>query len=76
MKAFKEFWSDYWNLCKETGKWYKKHWLGYIILTVVLTIPVYLFITFDYWSGKITEIKNSIKSKVSKKNKEVTEYEF
>lgn len=34
MKAFKTFWKDYWELCKEGGKWMKKHWKGYLVLSI------------------------------------------
>ena len=36
MKAFKNFWKEYFDLCKASGVWPKKHWLGYIILCVVI----------------------------------------
>ena len=46
IRAFKEFWMDYWKLCKEGMSWLKKHWLGYIILCIVVfaitLIPAYL----------------------------------
>ena len=46
IRAFKEFWMDYWKLCKESMSWLKKHWLGYIILCIVIfaitLIPAYL----------------------------------
>lgn len=46
IRAFKEFWMDYWKLCKESMSWLKKHWLGYIILCIVIFaisfIPAYL----------------------------------
>lgn len=32
----KEFWKDYWELCKETGHFYKKHWKGVVVLNVVV----------------------------------------
>lgn len=28
----KQFWKDYGELCKETGRFYKKHWKGAIVL--------------------------------------------
>lgn len=31
-----EFWKDYEKLCKETGKFYKKHWRGVIVMTAVV----------------------------------------
>ena len=46
IRAFKEFWMDYWKLCKESMSLLKKHWLGYIILCIVVfaitLIPAYL----------------------------------
>ena len=35
MKAFKNFWLDYFEVCKASGNWMKRHWLGYIILCIV-----------------------------------------
>lgn len=32
----KEFWKDYVALCKESGKFYKKHWKGLIVLNVAV----------------------------------------
>ena len=32
----KQFWKDYWELCKETGHFYKKHWKGVVVLNVVV----------------------------------------
>lgn len=32
----KNFWKDYGELCKETGRFYKKHWKGVIVLNVVI----------------------------------------
>ena len=31
-----EFWKDYGKLCKETGKFYKKHWRGVIVMDAVV----------------------------------------
>ena len=28
----KQFWKDYGELCKETGRFYKKHWKGCVLL--------------------------------------------
>lgn len=30
----KEYFKDYWHLCKETNKFYKKHWFGTMVLTI------------------------------------------
>ena len=27
----KSFFKDYWELCKESNKWMKKHWKGYLV---------------------------------------------
>ena len=32
----KEFWKDYGELCKESGRFYKKHWKGVILLNAVI----------------------------------------
>lgn len=32
----KQFWKDYGELCKETGRFYKKHWKGVILLDSVI----------------------------------------
>ena len=32
----KEFWKDYMELCKESGKFMKKHWKGCVILNVAI----------------------------------------
>lgn len=31
----KKFLKDYVRLCKETGRFYKKHWLGVIVMNLV-----------------------------------------
>lgn len=31
----KKFFKDYWALTKESGRFYKEHWLGTMVLTVV-----------------------------------------
>lgn len=32
----KQFWKDYGELWKETGRFYKKHWKGTILLNAVI----------------------------------------
>lgn len=32
----KNFFKDYWELCKQSGKFCKKHWLGVIICNIVI----------------------------------------
>ena len=55
----KKFWKDYADLCKESGKFYKKHWFGVIVLNAVLIAG-----EFTWW--KRDEIKDRVKSKFKK----------
>ena len=53
----KEFWKDYGELYKETGRFYKKHWKGCIVLNVVtlgaeLAYYQYRYNLFDLDFGK------------------------
>lgn len=32
----KEFWKDYKELCKDTGRFYKKHWKGVVVLNAAI----------------------------------------
>lgn len=32
----KQFWKDYWELCKESGRFCKKHWKGCIVLNAAI----------------------------------------
>lgn len=32
----KHFWKDYGKLCKETGKFYKQHWKGCLLLNATI----------------------------------------
>ena len=32
----KAFFKDYWDLCKQSGEFYKKHWKGTLVLNAVL----------------------------------------
>ena len=55
----KKFWKDYADLCKESGNFYKKHWLGVIVLNAVIIAS-----EFAWW--KRDEIKDCVKSKIKK----------
>ena len=33
IKSFKTFWKELYEVQKENGKWVKKHWKGYLLLT-------------------------------------------
>ena len=55
----RKFWNDYVGLCKESGNFYKKHWLGVIVLNAVI-------IAGEFAWGKTDEIKDYVKSKIKK----------
>ena len=59
-KAFKNFWKEYFDLCKASGAWLKKHWLGYIILCVVIFF-VTLGTSFVRMKWREKEIDKSLK---------------
>lgn len=52
----KRFWKDYVELCKISGQFYKKHWFGVIILTILVCALEIGWFSRDY-------IKDIIKSK-------------
>lgn len=37
----KSFFKDYWELCKESNKWMKKHWKGYLVYCFIVLL-IYL----------------------------------
>lgn len=53
----KEFVKDYIDLCKDGGKFYKKHWKGVIVLNVVAVAGQLIWF-------KRNSIKNRIEEKV------------
>lgn len=55
----KSFWNDYWDLVKESTDFYKKHWLGIVIMYIIIFV-----ITFD--SLIIPLYSDEIKSKMNK----------
>ena len=55
----KKFWKDYADLCKESGNFCKKHWLGVIVLNAVLIAG-----EFAWWERD--EIKDYVASKIKK----------
>lgn len=63
----KKFFKDYADLCKESGRFYKEHWLGCIVMTVVVTgAEVGWFFRRD--------IKDAIEDKLEeRRNKKVEE---
>lgn len=60
----REYFKDYGNLCKESGKFYKKHWLGTIILTIITYLLTWLTLGgYGVIKNKINEIKAAKKVK-------------
>ena len=59
----RNFWKDYAELCKEAGRFYKKHWLGCIVLNAVMIAGQYAWFYRD-------DIKDKLTSKFVKKHKE------
>lgn len=52
----KQFWKDYGELCKETGRFYKKHWKGVIVLNAVIFGAEMAY--FKYQSKKFERLLN------------------
>lgn len=63
MKAFKPFWKDYAELCKQSGEWYKKHWKGYIVLSTAIVAAEFAWFYKDAIKEKVQEKLESKKSK-------------
>ena len=55
----KNFWKDYAHLCKESGKFYKKHLLGVIVLNVAVVGAELAYFNRD-------RIKDAIEEKLHK----------
>lgn len=62
----RNFWKDYAELCKAAGRFYKKHWLGCIVLNAVMIAGRYAWFYRD-------DIKDKLTSKSVKENKEESE---
>ena len=59
----RNFWKDYAELCKAAGRFYKKHWLGCIVLNAVMIAGQYAWFYRD-------DIKDKLTSKFVKENNE------
>ena len=59
----REFVNDYIELCKDSGRFYKKHWKGVILMNVVVIGAELLWYNKDL-------IKDAIEDKFSKKGEE------
>ena len=56
----KAFFKDYWDLCKQTGDFYKKHWKGTLVLNAVLIGGELIYFYKD-------EIIETVKEKLPKR---------
>ena len=56
----KAFFKDYWELCKQSGDFYKKHWKGTLVLNAVLIGGELIYFYKD-------EIVDTIKEKLPKR---------
>lgn len=62
----KNFFKDYGELCKTAGNFYKKHWLGTIVINVVVS-GVMIAVT---WPKELKEeVVDNIKDKFKKGDK-------
>lgn len=44
----KQFWKDYGELCKETGRFYKKHWKGCVLLNLAIIGVEFAYYQYRY----------------------------
>ena len=56
----KAFFKDYWDLCKQSGDFYKKHWKGTLVLNAVLIGGALIYFYKD-------EIVETVKEKLPKR---------
>ena len=56
----KAFFTDYWDLCKQSGDFYKKHWKGTLVLNAVLIGGELIYFYKD-------EIVETVKEKLPKR---------
>lgn len=48
----KEYFCDYWKLCKESFRWLKKHWKGYMVTCFVSTLICFIPMIVNYINEK------------------------
>ena len=56
----KAFFKDYWDLCKQSGDFYKKHWRGTLVLNAVIIGGELIYFYKD-------EIVDTVKEKLPKR---------
>ena len=69
LEKIKTFWKDYWELTVQSYGWMKKHWLGYIILCLIVFTAEFCWL-FRY------SIKGYFEDKLTKKCVEREEEEL
>ena len=57
--TMKSFFIDYWELCKQTGVWMKKHWKGYLVYVFIVAIVSFFPYIIEFIKEKRLEKKNS-----------------
>ena len=62
----RKFWKDYAELCKAAGRFYKKHWLGCILVNVAGVAGEFAWFYRDV-------IKDTLISKSGRKGEEMSE---
>ena len=56
----KAFFKEYWDLCKQSGEFYKKHWKGTLVLNAVIIGGELIYFYKD-------EIVETVKEKLPKR---------
>ena len=51
----KKFWKDYYDLCQENTKFYKKHWFGVIVMNVAALAGTLIWFGRDEFKDRINE---------------------
>ena len=68
----KSFFKDYGKLWKDTGRFYKNHWLG----TIIMNMVVFFVSVFLFWPKELKRaFIDGAKDKFKKGNKEEVESE-
>ena len=55
----KSFFIDYWELCKQSGAWMKKHWKGYLVYIFIVAIISFFPYIMEFIKEKGLEKKFS-----------------
>ena len=61
-KSLKLFFEDYYDLCKQSNQWMKKHWKGYLVLCASI------------WGGMYTYFRHQEKKRDEQFKKELDEF--